>query len=75
MMIYTKHFTKKNTYNVSQRSPAHHKQCSVPQAELTVCFLSQPVSTCLSLHILAASDWAHMPVVFVMITFSCPHCV
>ena len=41
------------TCNLSQRSPAHHYQCSVPLAEITVCFMSQRVITYLSLHSLA----------------------
>ena len=35
--------------NLSQRSPAHHYQCSVTLAEITICFTSQRVSTVLSL--------------------------
>jgi hypothetical protein len=52
--------------HLPQRSPAHHQQCSVPQAEFTVIFKSQPAS----LHSLAVCDWAHMPTVFVMIKFA-----
>ena len=57
---------------ISQRIPAHHKQCGVLQAELTVCFMSQSVSICLRLHSLAVCDCCYMPGVFVMITFPWP---
>ena len=82
MKIYNNHssFTqntslkgKHNTCNLPQRSPAHRYQRSVPQAELTVSFMSQCVSICLSLHSLAVSDSAHMPTLCVMIRFSRPH--
>ena len=35
-----------NTSNLSQRSPAHHRQCSAPQAELPVCVRPQRVWAC-----------------------------
>jgi hypothetical protein len=60
---------------LTQGSPAHHQQFSVPKPELAVSFMSQRVSTCLSLHSLALSDWPHMLTVFVMIKFSFPRCV
>jgi hypothetical protein len=75
-VLFTQNHSQKrthNTCNLSQRSPAHHQQCSVPQAELTVSFMSHGVSTCLSLHSLSLCDWAHRPTVFVMAEFSWPH--
>jgi len=64
-----------NTCNLSQGSQVHHYQCSVPQVELTVRFMSTRVNICVRLRTLAVCNWAHMPIVFVMIKFTRPHYV
>jgi len=66
----THHYKEHNdTCNLSHWGLAHQ---SVPQEEVIDNFMSQHVSTCLSLHSLAVCDWAHMLTVFVVINFFMP---